>query len=123
MKIDEALKQNPYNQERGSIGAYIRYLRYNVDGYYSKKSEEIRKELEIDKKTNSRKEINMGLNTGYLKAARTEEGNEQYTPFYAVDPITKYIPKTKKIWCPFDCEWSAYFQTFKRGGGKSSVAA
>lgn len=38
----------------------------------------------------------MGLNTGYLKAARTEEGNEQYTPFYAVDPITKYIPKTKK---------------------------
>ena len=39
----------------------------------------------------------MGLNTGYLKAARTEEGNEQYTPFYAVDPITKYIPKTKKI--------------------------
>ena len=61
----------------------------------------------------------MGLNTGYLKAARTEEGNEQYTPFYAVDPITKYIPKTKKIWCPFDCEWSAYFQTFKRGGGAS----
>ena len=58
----------------------------------------------------------MGLNTGYLKATRTEEGNEQYTPFYAVDPITKYIPKTKKIWCPFDCEWSAYFQTFKRGG-------
>lgn len=50
MKIDEALKQNPYNPERGSIGAYIRYLRYNVDGYYSKKSEEIRKELEIDKK-------------------------------------------------------------------------
>lgn len=50
MKIDEALKQNLYNQERGSIGAYIRYLRYNVDGYYSKKSEEIRKELEIDKK-------------------------------------------------------------------------
>lgn len=52
----------------------------------------------------------MGLNTGYLKAVRTEESNEQYTPFYAVDPITKYIPKTKKIWCPFDCEWSAYFQ-------------
>lgn len=50
MKIDEALKQNPYNQERGNIGAYIRYLRYNVDGYYNKKSEEIRKELEINKK-------------------------------------------------------------------------
>jgi hypothetical protein len=58
----------------------------------------------------------MGLNQGYLKAARTEESNEQYTPFYAVDPITKYIPKTLKVWCPFDCEWSAFFQTFKRGG-------
>ena len=59
----------------------------------------------------------MGLNQGYLKAARTEESNEQYTPFYAVDPITKYIPKTLKVWCPFDWEWSAFFQTFKRGGG------
>ena len=58
----------------------------------------------------------MALNTGYLKADRTAESNEQYTPFYAVDPIAKYIPKHMKIWCPFDCEWSAFFQTFTRGG-------
>lgn len=30
----------------------------------------------------------MGLNQGYLKAARTEESNEQYTPFYAVNGMT-----------------------------------
>lgn len=58
----------------------------------------------------------MALNTGYLKAARTEESNEQYTPYYAVDPILKYIPKTAKVWTPFDCEWSAFYQSFKRGG-------
>lgn len=58
----------------------------------------------------------MAQNKGYLQADRTEGSNEQYTPFYAVDPITKYIPKDKKIWCPFDCEWSAFYQTFNRGG-------
>lgn len=58
----------------------------------------------------------MGQNKGYLTAARDEQSNEQYTPFYAVEPITKYIPKDKKIWCPFDAEWSAFYQTFTGGG-------
>lgn len=58
----------------------------------------------------------MAQNKGYLQADRSEASNEQYTPFYAVEPITKYIPKEKKIWCPFDCEWSAFYQTFNRGG-------
>lgn len=40
MKLEDALKQNPYDKTRGSKGAYIRYLRYTVDGWYSKKSEE-----------------------------------------------------------------------------------
>ena len=39
-----------------------------------------------------------------------------YTPYYAVDPIVKYIPKHYKIWCPFDEEWSAFYQTFKKLG-------
>lgn len=43
MKLEDALKQNPYDKTRGSKGAYIRYLRYTVDGWYSKKSEEYRK--------------------------------------------------------------------------------
>lgn len=55
-------------------------------------------------------------NTGYLTSKRTPEAQEMYTPYYAVEPIVKYIPKDKKIWCPFDKEWSAFYQTFTRGG-------
>ena len=47
MKLEDALKQNPYDKTRGSKGAYIRYLRYTVDGWYSKKSEEIRKQIDL----------------------------------------------------------------------------
>lgn len=47
-----------------------------------------------------------------------KETDESYTPFYAVDPILKYIPKSMKIWCPFDEEWSAYVQKFKEEGFK-----
>ena len=52
-------------------------------------------------------------NKGYLTAS---DNNELYTPFYAVDPILKYIPRDKKIWCPFDKQWSAYVQRFKSCG-------
>ena len=52
-------------------------------------------------------------NKGYLTASKNDE---LYTPVFAVDPIIKYIPKDKKIWCPFDKEWSAYVQSFLRGG-------
>lgn len=41
MTLKEAVKRNPYRKEKGSTGAYIRYLRYNVDGWYNRKSEEI----------------------------------------------------------------------------------
>lgn len=46
MKLEQALKANPYDANRGSMGAYIRYLRYTVDGWYNRKSADIRKELE-----------------------------------------------------------------------------
>jgi len=39
-----------------------------------------------------------------------------YTPYYAVEPILKYIPKDLKIWCPFDEEWSAFYNSFKNNG-------
>ena len=58
----------------------------------------------------------MALNKGYLTSECTPEAQEMYTPFYAVQPILKYIPKDKKIWCPFDKEWSAFVQTFRRNG-------
>lgn len=56
----------------------------------------------------------MGLNTGYLTSSREE--NELYTPYYAVDPIIKYLPKDKVIWCPFDKEWSAFSVLLKEYG-------
>lgn len=61
----------------------------------------------------------MALNVGYLTCDRTASGDEVYTPFYAVQPLLEFLPdKTKTIWCPFDEEWSAFYQTFTRGGYK-----
>jgi len=56
----------------------------------------------------------LALNTGYLKSDR--ENNELYTPWYAVDPIIKYLPKDKIIWCPFDEEWSVFPRKLKEEG-------
>lgn len=56
------------------------------------------------------------LNKGYLTARTDDESNECYTPFYAVEPILKYLPKDKIIWCPFDEEWSAFYQLLKENG-------
>lgn len=56
----------------------------------------------------------MALNVGYLQADK--ENNELYTPLYAVDPILKYVPKDKIIWCPFDEEWSAFYKRLKEEG-------
>ena len=47
---------------------------------------------------------------------KTSAGDEVFTPFYAVDPLLKYISKDKVIWCPFDGVWSAFYQTFKNNG-------
>lgn len=58
----------------------------------------------------------MGLNVGHLTSSSTPEAQEMYTPYYCVDPIMKYIPKDKKIWTPFDKEWSSFYQSFTRGG-------
>lgn len=58
----------------------------------------------------------MSLNKGYLTARTDDESNECYTPFYAVEPILKYLPKDKIIWCPFDEEWSAFYQLLKENG-------
>lgn len=58
----------------------------------------------------------MANNIGYLTSSSTPEAQEMYTPYYAVAPIVKYIDKDKKIWCPFDKEWSAFVQSFRRGG-------
>lgn len=58
----------------------------------------------------------MANNIGYLTSSKTPEHQELYTPYYAVEPIVKYIPKSYKIWCPFDAEWSSFYQTFRENG-------
>lgn len=40
--------------------------------------------------------------------------DECYTPRYAVEPIIKYIDKTKIIWCPFDTEKKRVCKGVKR---------
>lgn len=60
----------------------------------------------------------MAMNTGYLTSNTKASGDECYTPYYAVTPILKYIDKDLTIWCPFDEEWSAFYNTFKEAGYK-----
>lgn len=56
------------------------------------------------------------MNKGVTRAERTPESAEYYTPYYAVQPLLKYIPKDWTVWCPFDAEWSAFYNTFKDNG-------
>lgn len=46
MTLEKAILNNPYDKNKGNISAYIRYLRYNVDGFYNMSSKEVRERLE-----------------------------------------------------------------------------
>ena len=57
----------------------------------------------------------MANNIGYLTSDRTDDS--LFSPYYIVDHIIKYLPKNKKIWCPFDIEeWSAFSVRLKENG-------
>lgn len=58
--------------------------------------------------------IYIGLNKGYLTSDK--KNNEIFTPAYAVDPIIKYLPKDKIIWCPFSEAWSMFYKRLKEEG-------
>lgn len=60
----------------------------------------------------------MGINLGVLTANRGSASDECFTPFYAVQPLLKYIKPHSTIWIPFDEEWSAYNQLFIENGHK-----
>lgn len=62
----------------------------------------------------------MTLNVGYLTANNNKESDSMFTPYYAVDPIMKYIPKDKTVWTPFDLDWSSFYQSFRGGGVQRS---
>ena len=46
MTIEEAIKKNPFDSNKGNESAYCRYLRYNVEGLYNLDSKEVRKRWE-----------------------------------------------------------------------------
>ena len=44
-------------------------------------------------------------------------GNDEfYTPYYAIEPLLKYIKPNSIIWCPFDTDESLFVKTFKKLG-------
>lgn len=44
-------------------------------------------------------------------------GNDEfYTPYYAIEPLLKYIKPNSIIWCPFDTEESLFVKTFEKLG-------
>ncbi len=58
------------------------------------------------------------INKGYLTANKTSDGDEMFTPAYAVIPIIKYAKEKgfKKIWCPFDKENSEFVRILSTNG-------
>ena len=47
MTLEEAIKRNPFDPNRGNKSAYCRYLRYNVTGWYNLDSKEVRRRWRI----------------------------------------------------------------------------
>lgn len=41
MTLQQAMKKNPYDSNKGNLSAYARYIRYNVDGMYKMKSKDV----------------------------------------------------------------------------------
>jgi hypothetical protein len=52
----------------------------------------------------------------WLKTGSFNEKDEYYTPKILVEPILKYLPKNKIIWCPFDTENSEFVIALKENG-------
>ncbi len=42
------------------------------------------------------------------------KNDECYTPAYGVEPILKYIPKDKIVWCPFDTAESEFVKQINK---------
>ena len=56
------------------------------------------------------------LNIGYLTSNKKKD--EAYTPYYASNPIIKYIDPNLVVWCPFDQEWSSYVRLLRENGNR-----
>lgn len=58
----------------------------------------------------------MAKNFVHETTKNSVEGNEYYTPPYAITPIFKYIKPNSTIWCPFDTEESHYVKMLRKEG-------
>jgi len=56
------------------------------------------------------------INNGNDASDKGIDGDERYTPYYAVDPILKYLKPHSYIWCPFDKQWSAFVVKLRKAG-------
>lgn len=63
----------------------------------------------------------MSLNKGYLTARTDKASDEVYTPYYAVEPLIKYLTHFNTIWCPFDTKDSEYVKCFQQIGKKNNL--
>ena len=45
MTLEQAIKENPYDPNKGNLSAYCRYLRYNVDDFYTKTNDEVKTKI------------------------------------------------------------------------------
>lgn len=43
-----------------------------------------------------------------------KKNDEYYTPKYAIEPLLPFLKPFKKIWCPFDMEWSNYVKMLSK---------
>lgn len=54
-----------------------------------------------------------------LNIPQSRGGNDEcYTPAHGVQPLLKFIPKNKIVWCPFDTEESQYVKLLRENGNK-----
>jgi hypothetical protein len=42
MTLETALESNPYDPDKNTESAYVRYLRYTVDGFFNKSNKEVK---------------------------------------------------------------------------------
>lgn len=42
MTLVQAIARNPFDETKGNLSAYCRFLRYNVDGWYDKSNDEVK---------------------------------------------------------------------------------
>lgn len=101
MKLEDALKQNPYDKTRGSKGAYIRYLRYAMNTYIAMLKTRGGAELE-----------NYGKNINFVSTINTNSNLKFKADFDLGDRITC---KETKWGIQIDARITEVTETYQKG--------